>query len=312
MKQLPLLLALSLTVTPLISRGQVSTVFNDTFSSGTLSTLNPTAASPGTLSASQTAYDIGSSKNATTSALVSGSLTLGPISTSSGYIEASAVFTATPITLNTQYQFVELYYTFIDTTNLFNTSGANNEEVILGLYNSGGSPPTNGTALWSSGLSSSSSTAATGGAKNWLGYSGDIAYSFSSGQSSGLTTRPAQTGANNLNQALGLNSGFASGSSITTLAGASTFPTPALTISNKYTLALTLTYVNATTLTCAVTLYNGVGLGGTVVSSGPTTPHSQPTPPAPRISPILLTRWKWVSARPALLRPYQTVWRSPV
>ena len=126
-------------------------VFSDTFASGGLSTLNPTAASPGTLTATRTAYCIGSSKNATTTTIAAGALTLSTPATSSGYTEAQALFTATPITLNAAGQYIEIYYTFTNTANTFNGTAKDNSQINLGLYNSGGSGPTNGTFLWKIG-----------------------------------------------------------------------------------------------------------------------------------------------------------------
>jgi pectin methylesterase-like acyl-CoA thioesterase len=243
-------------------------VFSDSFTNG--STLNPTAATYVAPTAKSTQYEIASTKSATSSAISSaaGTLTLGPLSTSSGYAEAQALFTTTPITLSAAGQYIEVYYTITDNANTFNGYAANNAELNVGLYYSGGSPPTNGTALWSSGLSSGLTTAVNGGAKGWVGYSAMIAYSSTSAQTSDFATRPAQTGANNLNQALGVNSGYANpaGTQIKTLSGVVGQPT--LTTGNQYTLDLNIAYVNSTTLAITTTLYNGAGNSGSIVSSG--------------------------------------------
>ncbi len=266
MKKLPLVLAFSMLAVPLVSRGQITTVFQDTFPSGALSTLNPTATSPGTLTSARTAYEIASSKSATSTTIASGVMTFGNFSTSSGYCEGQALFTASPITLNSPGEYLEFYYTFTDTTTLFSGNANDNEQVSLGLYNSGGSPPTNGTALWSSGLSSSLSTADIGCAKGWLGYCAEIAYSKANSEPSAIYTRPAQTAANNDNQGLCPVSGYSSAVNLGQLS--SVIRQPALTVGNQYTLDLKIYYINSTTLAITNALYVGAGVGGPVFSSG--------------------------------------------
>ena len=173
-------------------------------------------------------------------------LTYGNFSTSSGYCEGQALFTASPVTLNTPGQYIEFYYTFTATTTLFNGNANDNEQVSLGLYNSGGVGPTNGTGLWNSGLSSAT-TADIGCTKGWIGYNGQIAYTKSTSlQSSAIGTRPAQTGANNLNQGLCPVSGYSSGVNLGQISGVQS--QPALTVGNQYTLDLKIVYVNSTTL----------------------------------------------------------------
>ena len=178
MKIPTLLSVFSILAAPLASLGQ-TTVFQATFTSDALSTPNPTAASPGVLTPTRTAYEIASSRNATATAIAAGSLTFGNFSTSSGYCEAQALFTATPITLTAPGQYIEVYYTFTDTTTLFNGNANDNEQISVGLYNSGGSGPTNGTLLWNSGLSSGQITAVNGGVKGWVDCSTMIAYTKS-------------------------------------------------------------------------------------------------------------------------------------
>jgi pectin methylesterase-like acyl-CoA thioesterase len=271
MKNLPILAVITLLATPLAALGQ-TTVFNDTFGS---STLNPTAATWVAPTATSTVYEIASSKTATGTKISGGALTLSTTATSSGLTEAQAVFTTTPITLSAAGQYIEIYYTFTDTSTVFNGNGANNESLYLGLYYSGGSGPTNGTLLWNGGLTSSTTSpypdAATGGAQDWLGYSGEIAYSLSSTETSAVAPRPAQTLADNEDQELlyvsSSGSGYANSlGNIATLGGTDGQPT--LTAGNVYTIALQLTYVSATSIGVKETLYNGAGLGGTVVSSG--------------------------------------------
>jgi hypothetical protein len=71
--------------------------------------------------------------------------------------------------------YIQIYYTFSDTANVLNGNSGNGFSLVTGLYNSGGSAPTNGTSLWNTGLASGQTSAVTGGTQNWLGYSGNIA-----------------------------------------------------------------------------------------------------------------------------------------
>jgi hypothetical protein len=254
--------------TPQISTPVVActNVFIDTFSS---STLNPTATSPGTLNSSTTAYEIASTKNATTTSIAANTLTLATSATTSGYTEAQALFTTTPITLNSAGQYIELYCTFTGTNNVFNGAAGNNTQITLGLFNSGGgNAPTNGTALWNGGLVTSATTATNGACKDWLGYNGMFPYSASSAYNSYIESRPAQTQANNSCQALGdsAGSGYDSGATVASMTGV--VGQPQLTNGDQYTMDIRITYVNSTTLAVTNTLYNGAGNGGTVFSAG--------------------------------------------
>lgn len=131
MKRFLLFGVVSLLVAPLASLGQ-TTVFQDTCGS---STLSPTAAGPGTLNAFTTAYEIASSKNASGTTMASGLLAIGQVASGSGYAEGQALFTATPVTLSAAGQYIEIYYTFTDTNNLFNGSANNTEEIFLDCGN---------------------------------------------------------------------------------------------------------------------------------------------------------------------------------
>ena len=269
MKLLPSLAVISLLAAPLVSTGQVTTIFQDSFTSGSLSTLNPTATSPGTLTSSQTAYEIAASKNLSGggTSIASGVMTIGGFNTTSAYGEAQALFTSSPITLTTPGQYIEVYYVFTDTSVLFNGSANANEQINVGLYNSSQSGPTNSTALWNAGLSSSLTAGDVGCTKGWVGYDGMIAYSISSGTiyKSTIYTRPAQTAANNLNQGLGETSGASLGGFIT---GPGAYSQPTLTVGTQYTLDLKIYYVSSTSLLITNTLYVGSGTGGPVFSAG--------------------------------------------
>ena len=256
---------ISMFLAPLAAVGQ-TTVFNDTFAGGGLSTLNPTTTSPGILTGTRTAYEIAASKNVSSgTTTASGVMTFGGLSTGSGYCEGQALFTNSPVTLTAPGQYIEVYYVFTDTTTLFNGNASANEEINIGLYNSGSSGPTNGTALWTGNLSSGSTTADIGCTKGWVGYNGMIAYNA---YASTIYNRAAQSAANNSNQGLGAASGATLGGFVT---GPSLASQPALTVGSQYTLDLKIYYVSTTSLLITNTLYVGAGTGGSIFTSGATT-----------------------------------------
>ena len=264
MKKLPILALLSLLAAPLGVRGQ-TTLFSDGFVNS--SPLNPTASTLVTPTANRTSYEIASAKNATGSGISAGTFTLSTSATSSGFTEAQALFTTTPVTLTAAGQYIELYYTFKCTANVLNGTAGNSSGIYLGLYNSGGSAPTNGTFLWNGGMSSSSNNATTGGCQNWLGYTGDFLFSSNTLATSVISTRPAQTLANNFAQEL-LYAAVYTGGSAFAGSHAGTLAQPSLTVGNYYTIALQITYVSSTSLAITNTIYSGAGLGGSVVSVG--------------------------------------------
>jgi hypothetical protein len=106
--------ALLLAAAPLGAMAQ-TTIFTDTFNHG--STLNGTSTPGGTPTASSTSYDIASTKAANTGpAIASGDLTLKlNAATTSGFLEAQALFTSTPFALNAVGDYINLTYTFTDT-----------------------------------------------------------------------------------------------------------------------------------------------------------------------------------------------------
>lgn len=254
-------------IAPLAVMAQ-TVIFSDGFVNG--STLNPTAASPGSITTSSTAYEIVSSKTATASTVGSGYLTLSTSQTSSGFTEAQAQFTTAPVALTAAGQYIEVYFTFKATNNVFNLNAANGTGPYIGLFNSGGSAPTNaafnGNLFWAGGLSNATNSWATNGAaKGWVGYVGDFLYfSNTITSSSTISTRPAQIGTNNYNQELLF--GYKNGATVAT--GPAVVGQPTLTVGSFYTMALQVTYVNATTLAITNILYNGAGIGGSVFSSG--------------------------------------------
>lgn len=247
---------------PLVTIGQ-TTVFQDKFTNG--STLNPAIAV--TPTADSTAYEIASGKNSMATTLTSGSLNLAIASTSSGFVEAQAQFTTTPITLSVPGQYIEIYVTFTDPANFFNGNAANNNGITVGLFDSGGTALTDGTNLWNSNLSSASNSEETGNAQNWVGYAGNVQYSGSTEEADTIVSRAAQTGTDNLNQGLGdeSGSGVLSAIGITDTSSALTFP--ALTAGDSYTVALQIMDEGSTTDEFTESLLSGSGTGGAVIYS---------------------------------------------
>jgi len=257
---------------PLSVMGQ-QIVFNDTFSG---STINGASTNSGTTTATSTGYDIASGKSCTATTVSAGHLALEIAATSSGTMEAQAVFAPAPISLVNIGDYIELQYTFTDTTNVFNGRAAQNEQMFVGLYNSGGVLPvavsTTGTNLWNSGLSGSRTESANGGVKGWIGYDSANAYGFTGNAGWNIYTRPSQFGANdkanNLNQTLmqSGSGGFGGNVTLGTLAPG-LFPWPVLLVGTQYTCAYRITLSAAGTLVFTNTLYIGADVNGTVITN---------------------------------------------
>jgi hypothetical protein len=243
-------------VMPMVVMAQ-TTVFSDNFSSSTINV----APTPPT--SSSTTWEIAATKNATAATIVgTGDLKLTLNSaTTSGFLEAQALFTTTPVTLASAGDYIRLSYTFTDTANIL-TTGAS--QLYAGLYNSGGSAPTNGLA--NAGLTATAgSIYATGGAQLWQGYNGRIGYVTNA---SAIYTRPQQNGAGttSANQSLLGNTGGGSyvnptGANLVSATGGA-----ALTTGSIYTDVLVFTY-NGSGLVVSNILYSGAGMGGSVVYS---------------------------------------------
>jgi len=252
---------------PLAAVGQ-QTVFSDTFGS---STLNQTNAFPGgTPTASTTSYTCASAKVAPNFSISSGHLKIYCPSTSSANSEAQALFTKYPVTLASVGDFIELTYTFTDETNQMNNVGGNGSGFIMGLYNSGGTPPLGGTNLIGSGtgLDLGGGTAAyIGGTSNWVGFAAQMINSQTAGTAWGLFTRPVQAIAQNIDQELLYNDTHPSGANLASVTPAAPYPFPNLTIGSQYTGQLRITLSAVGTLTISNGLYAGVGTGGTLIFS---------------------------------------------
>jgi hypothetical protein len=248
---------------PLAGLAQTA-VFTDTFSDG--STINGTSTPGGIPSASSTSYDFASTKTGVES-ITANNLSMALSSaTTSGFVEAQAVFTSSPVTLVTPGDYIDLTYSFTDTANLL--AGGTSAGIMTGLYNSSGVAPVAGS-LNSAGLSTATgSPYATGYTAGWQGYVGRI---YGQGGTSSIYTRPAQTGTGttSANQDI-LGSNFGSGAfnnpAGATIGGSST-ATVNLTTGSQYTIDYRITLSAAGTLAISDNLYSGVGTGGTSLFS---------------------------------------------
>ena len=179
--------------------------------------------------------------------------------TSSGNTEAQALFTQYPVTLVTNGDYVELDYTFTETTNILQGYGGASTGPYCGLYDANQVAPLSGTLLWNGGFSTSATTADAGGTANWAGYYSEMWYGGPTGSSSWyIYTRPAQTQVNNSDQELayGASGGTYHAAAYTT-AG---FPN--LTVGAQYTVQFRITLSAADTLTVSNAMYAGVGISG--------------------------------------------------
>jgi hypothetical protein len=235
-------------------------LFDDTF---TTSTANPS--SYPTPSSSSTGYDVASTKAATNSTITGGKLhmTLNA-ATTSGVVEAQARFASSPVSLGVG-DTMHVTMTFTDTSNVI--AAGTSSFLYLGLYNSGNVNPVNG--LNNSGLSTGSTTAATGGANLWQGYATRIA---GSGGLSQIYTRPAQTGSTNATNAHQDLVGNGAGGGLYndpagTQIGSSLTSSATLTATNVYTDDFAVTLNADGTLTFASNLYTGADTNGTNISS---------------------------------------------
>lgn len=229
-----------------------TTVFNDTFGSG--STVQ--SASPASPTANSTAYEWFQQGAApTTPTIASGDLHLAGRTTTSSISEVEALFTTTPVALMTVGDYIDLTVVFTDTQNIFPAGSAST--LNIGLYNSGGSLPTQGVRLDASG-------SGTGGAVGWTGYNARIG---GTGSSSPIFTRtPQGAGLTNPNQSQDVLFNGASGSSTYSnpagtnvamgTASSQTFAA-GLTAGSTYTLDYQISLSAPNTLTISNAVYSG-------------------------------------------------------
>jgi hypothetical protein len=258
----------------LVLYAPADTIFSDGFSGSTLN-----SASPAAPTASSAAYAILSDKGTGSSAITAGNFKVAMNSTSTGRIETQARFTATPLTLATTGDYVELSLTFNNTLNLLTVG--NNSYLGIGLFNSAGADPVAGGALAASGLPGvAGSPYATGNAAGWVGYNARLGAGT---LSSRIMTRPAQDGLNTTarNQDVihpGESSGYTSPAAVQI--GSSASFGSFLTQGSIYTYTLRLTFDAGTgLLNIAQNLYSGAGTGGANLfsASGTSTLATTPT-----------------------------------
>ena len=262
MKKL-LLIGIASALSSMIPAQAKTVVFNDTFAA---STLNGTSTPVGTSPATSTSYDVATTKNGTSCAIVPNDLLLKLSSgTSAGYIELQAMFASTPVQLVNVGDNINLTFTFTNTAGTL-LSGGSGSVINVGLFNSGGNLPVAGF-LNNAGLGSST-TFITGNCQDWQGYVGQINYS---GAASSIFTRPAQDGAspNNGVQDLlfsGAGTGlykFPTGTTIgATLTSAATLSSGAV-----YTRSFTIKLTGPTEVTITDELYPGPVAVGIPLSS---------------------------------------------
>ncbi|MFO1514263.1 MAG: pectinesterase family protein [Verrucomicrobiota bacterium] len=246
---LPLLLSI-IAFLPWAAAG--GTVLSDNFATSSLNSATPTAPT-----SSSTAYHLFSSKPWNpTPTIAANDLKFGIGATTSGHIEAHALFTATPIALTNIGDYLELTVTFQNTSGLFAQGG----HVGFGLYNSGGVAPLaggmNATAV-------SGTTGVTGGAQGWQGYVARLAYNAGTHR---LATRPAQSITTGNNQDLITEgSGSQSYANAVSLASATSTFTQSAGAQLTETLRYTLTAVG--TLQIESRLYAGADTNGTLLVS---------------------------------------------
>jgi hypothetical protein len=235
---------------PMVAPGAI---FTDGFSESTVNSASPTAPTP-----IATAYEIISSKSWNpTPSVGPGHLRFGIAATSSGIIEAQALFTNAPVTLVNVGDNLTLVVTFTNTAGLLTGAGS----LGFGLYDSGQNFPVPGGLDGS--LSGSVTGNAIGNAQTWAGYVGQLSYI---GMNSQILARPPQTGADNNNQdaiSTGASSSFANPMNVGTPTNTSSLT---LTVGKPYTDALTISLVAANTLAITNSLYAGTSTSGTLLS----------------------------------------------
>jgi autotransporter-associated beta strand protein len=260
---LPASIALLAVAAPLICNAD--TFFTDNFANG--STVNAASIPGGTPTASSTSYDIASTKNATASTIASGFFTMKlNAATTSGFVEAQAIFSSSSVALSTVNDYVDVTVVFTNSAGTL-LIGSGSSFLWLGLFDSGGSMPVAGN-LANAGLTTTAGSAfATGNCANWKGYFAQI----SNGGTSRMSTRPVQDGAGTTSANQDLLANNAGGGAFNNPAGTTigTGPTTAITLATggRYTLYLRLTLTAASTLSISNSLYSGTDLGATPLFS---------------------------------------------
>jgi hypothetical protein len=240
-------------------------VFTDTF---TNSTLNETSTPGGTPTDSSTSYDMNADKPTSGSPSVSASITGGDLnmtlgSSSSGFIEAQAVFTSTPVTLQNTGDYIDFILEFTDTANLTTTVSQN--QLGIGLYNSGGVAPI------TTNMNGGATFTTSGGAQTWSGYYSQIEGKGNNGSTSSKIFYRAPQSAVEGSQTLLFETGSVTGGygnpTASQLINGSQTDTLNLTNGDQYTEDFRITLTGTGQLSVTNTLYAGTGTGGTILTS---------------------------------------------
>jgi hypothetical protein len=242
-------------------RAQAATAFSDTFGSSTKDSATPAAPT-----ASSTNYALLSSKNTAASTIGAGSLKLHIAPTGSGLAEIQSLFSATPLSLAADGDYVELRATFVPTGILYIASNAS---LNAGLFNSHGTTPVTGGQMNNGQLGSGAEQImfATGFAAGWEGYATRV-----QGTSARVYTRPIQTDTTNESQDLLFSD--SGGGAFDNPVGVTLSPNLGTGVTfvngSTYTYTFKLTLAGAT-LDVAQNIYEGADTTGTNLLSHTTT-----------------------------------------
>ncbi len=246
----------------------VKTIFSDNFSAG--STVNSTT--PATPTENSAAYQILADKNYSPVPSISATgLKMGMSSTSSGNMEAQALFGSAPVILSGIGDYIEITATVTNVAGMFSTTPpannltANNQNTLyLGLYDSDQVSPVPG------GLTTlnSAATHGVGYVKEWVGYVGSVVNHGMSGATNNnqIRTRPVQSNAlNNYNQSLA-SAAFRNpaGAVVGAIASEIDAPTSA---GGQYTAVFRITRSATAEYTVEKRLYDGAGTAGTLLAT---------------------------------------------
>jgi hypothetical protein len=170
-----------------------ATVFSDSFGSSTLN-----AAIPASQTATSSNYAVLSSKNAVGSTIGAGSLKVANVPTSSGLTEVQALFSAAPLSLTADGDYIELRATFVPNGVLY--AATSNPSFNAGLFNSHGTTPVTGGQMNNAQLNATDTSFPFGFAAGWEGYATRVQTT-----SAQVYTRPAQSDTTNESQDLLFN-----------------------------------------------------------------------------------------------------------
>jgi hypothetical protein len=253
MKRLSLI-ALAL-ATPLAVMAD-TTVFSDNFTGA--STIQ--SATPGTPTANSADYEVFTSVGSPAGySLGANALHFASAASSSALAEVSARFAASPVTLMTVGDYINLTLTFVDTANVL-VSGLNlNSSINIGLFNSSGVNLNQGVRL--------DGTTVTGGSQNYVGY---VSRLFLNGNASGYNRKAQASSGTAQNQDLLFNNASGSaafnnpvGTSFTGTSGGTTGFTTGLVQGNTYTYSYNISLTAANAVLVNEQIFNGSTATGT-------------------------------------------------